>query len=47
MQIINWGIVKHPLNWATVFLMLVIAAMAGTLVLQGLGLAPATPDDNS
>jgi hypothetical protein len=42
MEIVNWGIVKHPLNWGTVVMMLVIAAMAGTLILTGVGLAPAT-----
>jgi hypothetical protein len=44
MQLINWGLVKHPLNWGTVVLMLFLAAMAGTLVLQGAGFSPATAD---
>lgn len=42
MQIVNWTLVKHPINWLTIVLMLVIAAMAGTLVLQGLGVEPKT-----
>jgi hypothetical protein len=42
MQLVNWGLIKHPLNWATIVLMLVIAAMAGTLVLQGVGFTPST-----
>lgn len=44
MQLINWSLVKQPLNWATIVLMLVLAAMAGTLVLQGLGIHPSTGD---
>jgi len=42
MEIVNWGLLKHPLNWLTVVLMLIIAAMAGSLVLQGFGIEPAT-----
>lgn len=42
MTLINWGLVKHPMNWATIALMLIIAAMAGTLVLEGVGMAPKT-----
>lgn len=26
--IINWGLLKHPLNWLTVVLMILIAGMA-------------------
>lgn len=44
MHIVNWGLVKHPLNWLTVFLMLYLAAMAGTLVLEGFGITPETGD---
>lgn len=40
MQIVNWGLVKHPMNWATIIFMLFIAAMAGTLVLEGFGIQP-------
>lgn len=47
MQLVNWGLVKHPLNWFTIVVMLVLAAMAGTLVLNGLGLAPSTGETNS
>lgn len=42
MNIVNWGLLKHPLNWLTVVLMLFLAAMAGTLVLQGFGIEPDT-----
>lgn len=41
-MIINVGLIKHPLNWLTVILMLVIASMAGTLVLSGFGIEPDT-----
>ena len=44
MQIVNWGIVKHPLNWLTVLLMLFIAAIAGTLILEAFGIRPKTDD---
>lgn len=41
-SLVNFGLLKHPLNWLTVFLMLIIAAMAGSLVLSGLGIEPTT-----
>jgi FlaG/FlaF family flagellin (archaellin) len=47
MQIINWGLVKQPLNWLTISIMLILAAMAGTLVLEGVGLAPSTSSNSS
>jgi len=42
MAIVNFNMLKHPLNWLTVFLMLILAAMAGTLVLEGFGIQPST-----
>lgn len=42
MQIVNTAILKHPLNWLTVGLMLIVAAMAGTLILQYSGAEPST-----
>jgi hypothetical protein len=27
MQIVNWNLIKHPLNWITVVLMVLIAGM--------------------
>jgi hypothetical protein len=45
MQLVNWSLVRQPLNWATIVLMLVIAAMAGTLILHGAGFTPATADE--
>lgn len=47
MQIVNWKLISHPINWLTVVLMLLLAAMAGTLVLQGLGITPSTADQES
>jgi hypothetical protein len=41
MEIINWRIASHPLNWLTVFLMIFIAGIAFHFVMQGLGAAPA------
>jgi hypothetical protein len=28
MQVINWGLMKHPLNWFTIILMVLIAGAA-------------------
>jgi hypothetical protein len=41
MEIINWRIVGHPLNWLTVFLMVFIAGIAIHFVMQAIGMAPA------
>lgn len=41
MEIINWRIVGHPLNWLTVFLMIFVAGIAIHLVMQAFGAAPA------
>jgi hypothetical protein len=42
MQIVNYSLVKHPMNWFTVVFMLLLAAMLGTLAMQGLGFMPAS-----
>lgn len=42
MEIINWRIVGHPLNWITVFLMLFIAALGAHFVLTYFGAIPAS-----
>lgn len=34
MQILNFDIIKHPINWLTVLLMVFIASIAMHLVLQ-------------
>jgi hypothetical protein len=41
MQVINWRIVSHPLNWVTVFLMIFIAGIAAHLILSLFGQVPA------
>lgn len=41
MEIINWRIVAHPLNWLTLFLMIFIAGIAFHFILEGLGVKPA------
>ena len=41
MEVINWRIVGHPLNWLTLFLMVFIAGIAWHLVATRLGLQPA------
>lgn len=40
MEIVNLSLAKHPLNWVTIFLMLVIAAIAGHLALSYAGHEP-------
>jgi hypothetical protein len=42
MQLINVGLIKHPLNWFTVGLMILLAAIAGHLLLSYIGVEPAT-----
>jgi hypothetical protein len=37
---INVGLLKHPLNWLTIVLMLLIAGFAGHLLLSAAGLEP-------
>lgn len=39
---LNWGLLKNPLNWVIVILMLVIAAIAGHLTLSYFGIEPET-----
>lgn len=40
-MVLDWALLKNPLNWATVILMLVIAAMFGHLLLTYFGVNPA------
>jgi hypothetical protein len=42
MDLINWKMISHPLNWITFFLMVVIAAAIGHTLLTYLGHEPAT-----
>lgn len=32
-ELLNWGIIKHPVNWVTVVLMVVIGIIALNLIL--------------
>jgi len=43
MQLVNLKLAAHPMNWLTIFLMLVIAAIAGHEVLSLVKVEPATP----
>ena len=37
---LNYRMIAHPINWVVIFLMLVLAGIAGHLVLQLLGMTP-------
>lgn len=39
---LNWGLIKNPYNWLVILLMLVLAGMAGHLLLSMAGIEPAT-----
>lgn len=41
-SVINVKLLSHPMNWLTVFLMLVIAAIAGHKILELAQIEPAT-----
>lgn len=43
-MLINLNLAKQPLNWIIVILMMLIAGMAGHLVLSYLGVEPQTAD---
>jgi hypothetical protein len=42
---LNWKLIKNPINWLVVFLMLVIAGIGGHLFLMLLGIESSTPGD--
>jgi hypothetical protein len=42
MQILNVPLIKNPLNWAIIFLMLVIAAIAGHQLMSLAKIEPAS-----
>jgi hypothetical protein len=42
MEVVNWELIKHPLNWVTVLLMVMIFGIALSLVLAFYGVTPAT-----
>lgn len=39
-MIVNWQLMRHPLNWIIVLLMLTIAGMAGHILLTHFGAEP-------
>jgi hypothetical protein len=41
---LNWSLLKQPLNWVIILFMLILAGIAGHLVLSVLGVEPATND---
>jgi len=45
MQIVNWRIISHPMNWAIILMMVVIAAMGGHLLLTYFEQEPARSSD--
>jgi hypothetical protein len=42
MNIINWKIALHPMNWATIIAMLLLAGVGAHLLLEYLGHTPDT-----
>jgi hypothetical protein len=42
MQVLNWKMFLHPMNYLTILMMLVIAGIAGHELLSLLGVEPAT-----
>lgn len=44
---LNWNLLKHPINWVIIVFMLVIAGIAGHFALTYLGMEPATSDSNA
>lgn len=47
MKIVNTGILKNPLNWLIVLLMLILAGTAGHLAMTWFGHEPASSNSNS
>ena len=46
MELINFGLIKSPVNWFTILLMVLIAGIAIHLVLDFYGITPATSENN-
>lgn len=46
MQVVNWKLITHPMNWIVVLLMLVIAGTAGHLLLTLVGQQASTANIN-
>lgn len=41
-MIVNLALIKHPMNWAMIIMMLLVAAIAGHLMLSYVGVEPKT-----
>ncbi len=46
MKVINWKLAAHPVNWAIVFLMLILAGAAGALLMELAGVHYAAATSN-
>ena len=44
---LNWELLKNPLNWLIIMLMLIIASIAGHLVLSYWGIEPKTSENQN
>jgi hypothetical protein len=47
MNPVNWRLVKHPMNWITIFLMLVIVGTMGHMILSLFGVEPDVSQDTA
>lgn len=43
MEIVNWKIVSHPMNWVILFLMVMIAGIGIHFIVRGLGATGPAP----
>jgi hypothetical protein len=41
MEVVNWNLIRHPMNWVILFLMVFIAGISINLILKYNGVAPA------
>lgn len=46
MNVVNWKMIAHPINWIIVLLMLVIAGMLGQVLLSWAGIEPSGTSGN-
>ena len=47
MRLINLDLLKHPMNWVTVVLMLILAGIGGHLILSYFGAEVASGDNSA
>jgi hypothetical protein len=47
MKVLNWSMLKNPLNYIIILLMLVIAGVAGHLLLSLMGWEPQTQNSST